>query len=147
MLRSLVRTSALLMGMLSICFSQSSCRSELYRAAERGDTETVELLIKQRKMYTWANGPQNIFLFPMCVGAVVIDTTTVLLAGITFGGYYHCLYTDRPYLIQRFLKTPRDAALDAGQYETAELLRRNGMRTVYSKHYHGRYNSAPHSRN
>lgn len=147
MLRSIARSSALLLVALSICFSQSSCRSELYRAAERGDIETVELNIKQRKMHTWANGPQNIFLFPMCVGAVAIDTTTVLLAALTFGGYYHCLYTDRPYLIQRFLKTPRDAALDAGQYEIAELLRRNGMRTIYSKHYHGKYNTTPRTRN
>ena len=138
-----LRILTTLLVAIVICFSQNSCRSTLYKAAEQGDIGMVELQLKQGKRNTWSNGPQNIFLLPMCVGAIAIDTTTLLLAGLTGGAYYHCLYTDRPYLIQRFLKTPHDAALDAGQYEIAELLRRRGIGTVYSTHYHGDYSQGP----
>ena len=142
-LRSRIRTALMVSVACGICFSQNSCRSTLYKAAEQGDMDMVELQLKQGHMNTWANGPQNIFLLPMCVGAVAIDTTTLILAAVTGGAYYHCLCTDRPYLTPRFLKTPRDAALDAGQYEIADLLERRGMGTMFRKHYHGDYNKAP----
>lgn len=124
--------------MFSTCCFQTSCRSTLYKAAEQGNIDVVRAeLAKGKSIDSYAKGPQNIFLLPAGAIALTIDTANLALMIGTLGIYYHCLPTDRPFLLPRMLKNPIDAALDGGHYEIANLLARHGDKPIYSKHYHG----------
>lgn len=129
--------------MLGITTSQTSCRSTLYNAAERGDIETVRAeLAKSDSIDSYSKGPQNIFLLPVGIIALSIDATNLALMIGTLGIYYHCIPTDRPFLLPRMMKNPIDAALDGGHYEIANLLAQRGDTPIYDKHYHGGQNTA-----
>lgn len=125
------------------CYFQTSCRSTLYKAAERGDIETVHAeLAKNKTIDSYARGPQNIFLLPIGATALTIDVANLALMIGTLGIYYHCLPTDRPFLLPRMLKNPIDAALDGGHYEIANMLAARGDKPIFDKHYHGGKNAA-----
>lgn len=129
--------------MLGITTSQTSCRSTLYNAAERGDIETVRTeLAKSDSIDSYSKGPQNIFLLPIGAIALTIDATNLALMIGTLGIYYHCLPTDRPFLLPRMMKNPIDAALDGGHYEVANLLAQRGDTPIFDKHYHGGQNTS-----
>ena len=133
-----------------VCLPQISCRSTLYKAAQTGDIATV-----QRELDNGANvndgmadmGPANILYLPYGVLLMATDISTIVLMIGTFGQYYHVIEalgdTNRPFILQNMSATPLDAALDAGHYNIASLLRENGGDTHYSRHYHGDYTEAP----
>lgn len=144
------KLTAYLLFITLLCQPFCSCRSTLYKAAQTGDIATV-----QRELDNGANvndgmadmGPANILYLPYGVLLMATDISTIVLMIGTFGQYYHVIEalgdTNRPFILQNMSATPLDAALDAGHYNIASLLRENGGDTHFSRHYHGDYTEAP----
>lgn len=92
-------------------------------------------------------GPANILYIPGGVLLMAADISTIVLAVGTLGQYFYVVKAigdpNRPFLLQKMRATPLDAALDAGHYDIASLLREHGGEATYSRHYHGDYSQDP----
>lgn len=124
------------------CQPLCSCRTTLYRAAEKGDYATVkqELESGTRANHSirGSNSPLALLMFPICITALSLDLT---LAVCTLGAYTQVGRKDVPPISAWFMKTPLDEALDHGHYDIASLLRAYGATTTYSKHYYGDFST------
>ncbi len=110
--------------------SLNSCRSPLYYAAERGDTRTVELQLSKRhadvndkpsKAHLWWQIPTYLVTIP-------VDIT------LNYGSIFILpLYVDNPFVTTKWVadfgkKTPLEAALANGKFDTVEVLIDNGAK-------------------
>ena len=136
------KLTAYLLFITLLCQPFCSCRSTLYRAAEKGDYATVkqELESGTRANHSirGTNSPLALLMFPICITAISLDLT---LAVCTLGAYTQVGRKDVPPITAWFMKTPLDEALDHGHYDIASLLRAYGATATYSKHYYGDFST------
>lgn len=109
--------------------SLNSCRSPLYYAAERGDTQTV---IRQLARHEDVNDkPSKAHLWwqiPTYLVTVPVDIT------LNYGSIFILpLYVDNPFITTKWIadfgkKTPLEAALSNGKFDTVEVLIDNGAK-------------------
>lgn len=107
----------------------SACRSPLYYAARRGDAAAVEEELYRGADPQGRTSPaQLLWQVPAALAALPVDAAQLVPFSLT-GGYFGAVDWNDCSLVRRALffgsQTPREAAMERGHFEVAQLLSDN----------------------
>lgn len=107
----------------------SACRSPLYYAARRGDAAAVEEELYRGADPQGRTSPVQLFWqVPAALAALPVDAAQLVPFSLT-GGYFGTVDWNDCSLVRRALffgsQTPREAAMERGHFEVAQLLADN----------------------
>lgn len=107
----------------------SACRSPLYYAARRGDAAAVEEELYRGADPQGRTSPvQLLWQVPAALAALPVDAAQLVPFSLT-GGYFGTVDWNDCSLVRRALffgsQTPREAAMERGHFEVAQLLSDN----------------------
>lgn len=139
------RLTATFLLLTLFCQPLCSCRTTLYRAAEKGDYATVKQELQSGvhpdHALSGEGTPITLLVLPVFITTMAIDICSLLPMAFVSGIIGDKSIMERPLTSSYFMKTPSDAALDYGHHDVARLLQAYGGQPIFDKHYYGDFST------